>query len=222
MLRGLKEGDEGARKEAGRLTRQGEWGGGGGGGGEGEEERGEGEGDGVHRIPPSSSSAAGSVVRAEFIETLRVRVQERLSTLPHLLPPLLNIILTDGFLLLAPCLPASLTSLFDTKILLRASLLDAKARRERRQGYVTLEGFWQDPEGYFEGVVWEAYVREHAWLFVGGDVEGVVVDGGKDGDRGREEVRVGKVGEGLEGVLEWCVGVLRDGVAGRFGGGGEG
>ena len=50
----------------------------------------------------------------------------------------------------------------------------AKARREARSGYVTIEGFWEDPPGYVNDVVWPNYVKEHAFLFVDGDVEGAV------------------------------------------------
>jgi nicotinamide/nicotinate riboside kinase len=60
----------------------------------------------------------------------------------------------------------------DLKIFLRASYERAKARREARDGYVTLEGFWQDPPGYVDDIVWPNYVVEHAWMFEDGDVEG--------------------------------------------------
>lgn len=48
----------------------------------------------------------------------------------------------------------------------------AKARREARSGYVTLEGFWQDPPGYVDKVVWPNYVKDHAFMFADGDPEG--------------------------------------------------
>jgi nicotinamide/nicotinate riboside kinase len=60
----------------------------------------------------------------------------------------------------------------DVKLFLRASYEKAKARREARDGYVTLEGFWADPPGYVDMIVWPNYVEEHAWMFEGGDVEG--------------------------------------------------
>lgn len=45
-------------------------------------------------------------------------------------------------------------------------------RRSKRTGYVTLEGFWADPPGYVQDVVWPNYRRDHAWLFQGkGDEE---------------------------------------------------
>lgn len=37
---------------------------------------------------------------------------------------------------------------------------------------MTIEGFWEDPPGYVDKVVWPNYVKDHAFLFVNGDVEG--------------------------------------------------
>jgi nicotinamide/nicotinate riboside kinase len=59
----------------------------------------------------------------------------------------------------------------DIKLFLRTSYAKAKARREARDGYVTLEGFWADPPGYVDKIVWPNYVAEHSWMFQGGDVE---------------------------------------------------
>lgn len=49
-------------------------------------------------------------------------------------------------------------------------------RRSARSGYVTLEGFWEDPPGYVDKVVWPNYAKDHAYLFQDGDVEGHVKD----------------------------------------------
>ena len=103
-----------------------------------------------------------------------------------------TLVVVEGFLLFGRSVPASLRGLFDVKVLLRARYEDARRRRERRNGYVTVEGFWRDPEGYFDGVVWPHYVGEY-----GGLVEGV---GG---------VRLSDEGWGLEECLEWVVGVVR-------------
>jgi len=54
------------------------------------------------------------------------------------------------------------------------SYAKAKARREARSGYVTLEGFWEDPPGYVDKIVWPNYVEDHAFMFEGGDVEGLL------------------------------------------------
>lgn len=77
----------------------------------------------------------------------------------------------DGFLLFAEEMK-NIRSLFDVKLFLRTDYKTAKARREGRSGYVTLEGFWEDPPGYVDNVVWPNYAKDHAFLFKDGDVEG--------------------------------------------------
>lgn len=86
----------------------------------------------------------------------------------------LKICIIDGFLLYSPppLLPATLLSQMDIKLFLLVSKAKALQRREARDGYVTLEGFWKDPPGYVEKIVWPEYVRAHEWMFEGGDVEG--------------------------------------------------
>jgi nicotinamide/nicotinate riboside kinase len=64
----------------------------------------------------------------------------------------------------------------DIKLFLRVSYAKAKARREARSGYVTLEGFWQDPPGYVDKIVWPNYVEDHKWMFEDEDVEGKLRD----------------------------------------------
>lgn len=60
----------------------------------------------------------------------------------------------------------------DIKLFLRVSYEKAKARREARSGYATIEGWWTDPPGYVDKIVWPNYVEDHAWMFEDGDVEG--------------------------------------------------
>ena len=60
----------------------------------------------------------------------------------------------------------------DIKLFLRVSYPKAKERREARSGYVTLEGFWEDPPGYVDKIVWPNYVEDHKWMFENEDVEG--------------------------------------------------
>ena len=133
--------------------------------------------------------------------------------------------LVDGFLLFGKSVEASLAPLFNLKILLRTTFASAKEWRGRRKGYITSEGFWQDPPGYFEDVVWPNYVKEHAWLFKDGDVEGEVkvkieeaklqeVDDGiaKGERRGSSGVKVRPVAEvvALEETLEWVLQVIKN------------
>lgn len=83
----------------------------------------------------------------------------------------LKICFLDGFLLYTPDLE-SVMKLLDLRVFLLASRAKAIERRAARDGYVTLEGFWKDPPGYVEKVVWPNYVEAHSWLFKTGDVEG--------------------------------------------------
>lgn len=122
-----------------------------------------------------------------------------------------HILLLDGFLLFTPSVPRSFVSLLDVKILLRAPYEEAKKRREARSGYSTMEGWWEDPPGYFDRVVWPNYVQENRVFFVEGDVEGAADEGvcKREGVR----VRMGREGE-LGEMLRWVVGVVRKGVDG--------
>ncbi|KAK9454061.1 P-loop containing nucleoside triphosphate hydrolase protein [Dipodascopsis uninucleata] len=77
--------------------------------------------------------------------------------------------IVDGFMLYND---DQLLSKFDMRILLRGKYEKMKARREARNGYATLEGFWRDPPGYFDTIVWPGYVQSHKHLFNNGDVNG--------------------------------------------------
>ncbi|KAK4636060.1 Nicotinamide riboside kinase [Fulvia fulva] len=89
------------------------------------------------------------------------------------------IAIIDGFLLYSEGMK-SVRVLFDIKLFLRTDYQTAKSRREARSGYVTLEGFWEDPPGYVDNVVWPNYVKDHAFLFKDGDVEGGVNESALD------------------------------------------
>jgi nicotinamide/nicotinate riboside kinase len=113
----------------------------------------------------------------------------------------------DGFLLYPPSM-SSIQAQLDIKMFLRTTKAKALARRAARSGYVTLEGFWEDPPDYVEKIVWPNYVRDHAFLFREGDVEGVV-DEEVARERGIEHMSEGKEGDAdMSRVLEWAVGVL--------------
>jgi nicotinamide/nicotinate riboside kinase len=120
-----------------------------------------------------------------------------------------RICVVDGFLLFSEEMK-DVRSLFDVKLFLRTSYETAKKRREARSGYVTLEGFWEDPPGYVDKVVWPNYVQDHKFLFEDSNVEKEL----------RENVcrSVGINGmprqaEGNMTVcLEWAVGVLEHAI----------
>ncbi|PPJ52831.1 hypothetical protein CBER1_10980 [Cercospora berteroae] len=86
-----------------------------------------------------------------------------------------SIAIIDGFLLYSEGMK-QVRDLFDVKLFLRTDYQTAKARREARTGYVTLEGFWEDPPGYVDKIVWPNYVKDHAFMFKDGNVEGTLDD----------------------------------------------
>jgi len=113
--------------------------------------------------------------------------------------------LFDGFLLYSRSMEPIQTQM-DIKLLVRVSYAKAKARREARSGYVTLEGFWEDPPEYFDKIVWPNYVDDHKWMFEGENVEGKLKD-----DVVKElniKCQDGGVDIDLETTLKWTVEVL--------------
>ena len=148
----------------------------------------------------------------------------------------LTVCLLDGFLLFPD--PKSSTDsqenelydilepLMSLKVFIPSTRQQTIDRRTKRTGYVTLEGFWEDPPGYVEDVVWPNYSRDHAWLF------------GQHGDQRlfeeamREAVDAGKanrqtattnrilVGPGsgevhLKDILPWAVGSIENAIYAR-------
>ncbi|KJZ70377.1 hypothetical protein HIM_10221 [Hirsutella minnesotensis 3608] len=116
----------------------------------------------------------------------------------------LRLCLLDGFLLYAPSMAALVGARLDVKLFVRASRDSVTARREARQGYVTLEGFWEDPPGYVDQIVWPNYVAEHAWMFEDGDVEGPYRQDALDKE-GICVLKDAPVNADLAVVLEWMV-----------------
>jgi nicotinamide/nicotinate riboside kinase len=173
------------------------------------------------RFPPDffskedQNSVGDSSVPESIVSKNHAAITNWLASLPPSpQPPThLALFLLDGFLLYptptpTPSIPTTITSLLDLKLFLRSTHDLTKSRRKARSGYVTLEGFWADPPGYVDDVVWPNYVKEHAWMFEAGDVdagpvredvvgkEGVVVGPG-NGDRGMME------------LLEWGIEQLK-------------
>lgn len=118
----------------------------------------------------------------------------------------IRIAIVDGFLLYSEEM-AKLRDMFDIKCLLQTPYATVKRRRESRKGYVTLEGFWEDPEGYVDAIVWPNYVKDHAFLFLDGNVEGEL-DGQLCKKLGIEGMG-GKWDENdMTRVFEWACGSL--------------
>ncbi|KAI0137390.1 nicotinamide riboside kinase 1 [Xylariales sp. AK1849] len=118
----------------------------------------------------------------------------------------LKVCLLDGFLLYSKQMDGVM-DLLDIKMFLLVSRAKATHRREARDGYVTLEGFWADPPGYVDKIVWPNYVESHAWLFEKGDVEGDLLE-----SRLSENSILAPRGLGLdidmETTFEWTVDTL--------------
>ena len=118
----------------------------------------------------------------------------------------IRLCLLDGFLLYPPSMKP-IHPFLDIRLFLRTTYAKAKARREARHGYVTLEGFWTDPPGYVDKIVWPNYVEEHAYLFEGGDVEGPY----REDVLEAEGIKVPKdpeVDGDIEKTLEWAVNTI--------------
>lgn len=120
-----------------------------------------------------------------------------------------RLVIVDGFLLLGPSVQ-SIRALFDVKVLLRSRYEDSKRRREARSGYTTLEGWWEDPPSYFDEIVWPSYVKQHGFLFEGGDVQAGV----REDVAGMEGIEVvpGMGQRSLKETLDWAVGIVRKGL----------
>lgn len=156
--------------------------------------------DGVETMElPSSNDEQQSGISQALIEELKGKVLRGAVSKRRL-------VVVDGFLLLGESVK-EIGAQFDVKVLLRAKYEDAKRRREGRAGYVTLEGWWEDPPGYFDKVVWPNYVEEHGFLFVNGDVEGEVKEEVIE-QRGIS-VAPNMTESSLEGTLRWLVDVIR-------------
>jgi nicotinamide/nicotinate riboside kinase len=104
--------------------------------------------------------------------------------------------------------PSSITALLDLKLFLRSTYALTRHRRQARPGYVTLEGFWEDPPGYVDEVVWPNYVREHGWMFEGGDVDFGEVKSSVVVQEEGIYVGPGKGEKGMRELLGWAVGVV--------------
>jgi nicotinamide/nicotinate riboside kinase len=122
-----------------------------------------------------------------------------------------QIAIVDGFLLFSDDMK-DIRDLFDVKLFLRTSYKTAKRRREARSGYVTLEGFWEDPPGYVDKIVWPNYVKDHKFLFENANVEGIL-DAKVLRELGIHGMPLG-ADENMTQCLEWGVETLMHAIKG--------
>lgn len=171
-------------------------------------------------LPPAHSSKedTNSVGPISISATTTQRLRTTAQTLLHdaqkaLTPPSsapFTLFIIDGFLLFPPQLKQPVCGFFHRALFLRADYATVKRRREARSGYATLEGFWEDPPGYVDDVVWPNYVRYHRRLCVEGD--GGMAPDERVCARLRVEVQPeGAVGE-VDETLMWADAVLREAV----------
>ncbi|KAM0706514.1 hypothetical protein Q7P35_005841 [Cladosporium inversicolor] len=116
-----------------------------------------------------------------------------------------RVAIVDGFLLYSREMVA-VRDAFDVKLFLRTDYETAKRRREARSGYVTLEGFWADPPGYVDKIVWPNYVKDHKYLFHDENVEGEVNEKLVN-ELGIDVMPAEKQGD-LSACLQWAYGKL--------------
>ena len=170
-----------------------------------------------------------SGVPDHVVEAYKAEVTHWLQQLPVLGPrssSTLTICLLDGFLLFPDPTSEShlhtiLAPLLRLKLFIPSTRTQTIARRTKRTGYVTLEGFWADPPGYVEDVVWPNYARDHAWLFKDSSTDATQAEG-VDGGRVNRDIAAGSgilVGPGcgeahLGEILPWAVERVRE-VVGR-------
>jgi nicotinamide/nicotinate riboside kinase len=95
----------------------------------------------------------------------------------------------------------------DHKLFLRAPYEDLKYRRENRAGYITIEGYWQDPPGYFDDIVWPGYEKSHRYLFENQDVNGHLSDFAlqKIGLQSPSDINIP-----MSTMVEWAVQSIKD------------
>lgn len=75
---------------------------------------------------------------------------------------------------------------------------------------MTLEGFWEDPPGYVDKIVWPNYVQDHSFLFKDGDVEGKL-DESAAADL-QLEVMPKEYASDMPKCLQWACEVLQQAV----------
>ncbi|KAI9487074.1 MAG: P-loop containing nucleoside triphosphate hydrolase protein [Benjaminiella poitrasii] len=92
-----------------------------------------------------------SLVNKEILAELKNKILEPLISDDKVF------VVVDGFMLYWD---ERVSQLLDCKIFVTGSYATLKSRREERQGYHTAEGYWVDPPGYFDLIVWPEHVKQ--------------------------------------------------------------
>ncbi|KAF9106077.1 ribosylnicotinamide kinase [Mortierella sp. AM989] len=108
---------------------------------------------------PVGSETSSSPISDQVLDSWRKQIMDQI---PEDDRPHTKFVIVDGFILYVD---EQLRKTIDIKFFLTASYQILKDRRESRKGYATLEGYWVDPPGYFDDIVWPNYLAYNG-LFV--------------------------------------------------------
>ncbi|UNI14443.1 ribosylnicotinamide kinase [Purpureocillium takamizusanense] len=156
-------------------------------------------------VPPAVVSQLAHTLRSSLPATTTTT-----TTTTTTVKPTPRVCIVEGFILYGvPSMAAAIAPLLDVRCFVRASRARVAARRRRRDAYMCArwEGFWADPPGYVDEVVWPNYARVHAWMFEGGDVEGRFAEE-RLRREGVEAMVRGPVDADMEGALRWLFDVI--------------
>ncbi|KAF9089553.1 ribosylnicotinamide kinase [Mortierella sp. AD031] len=101
---------------------------------------------------PVGSKEATTPIPQDVLDGFRSKVMEQVPVEDR---GRTKFVILDGFILYVD---EALRETIDVKFFLTAPYGVLKERRESRKGYATLEGYWVDPPGYFDDVVWPNYL----------------------------------------------------------------
>jgi nicotinamide/nicotinate riboside kinase len=155
--------------------------------------------EGVDSIQDQQPEGASLQVDKSRVEALRTAAQAAIEATDG---PV-KILIVDGFLLYGQSV-AMLREFLDLKLFIPSPYEMVKSRREARAGYVTIEGFWADPEGYVDGVVWPNYLAEHEFLFEGRDVSSGILHETTANELGIKACRPGDLAN-IGAAFEWAM-----------------
>ncbi|KAF9960214.1 ribosylnicotinamide kinase [Mortierella alpina] len=112
--------------------------------------------DSLEEKNPVGAKETSSPVPQDILDTLS---KDILANIPEDERDRTKFVILDGFILYVD---ETLCRTLDIKFFLTAPYQILKERRESRKGYATLEGYWEDPPGYFDDVVWPNYLVYNA------------------------------------------------------------
>ncbi|RKF56151.1 Nicotinamide riboside kinase [Golovinomyces cichoracearum] len=152
-------------------------------------------------------------VSSHTVDTLKAKVNTWLAPdQPGYVIRNKKVFLLDGFLLFSQSV-SSIWPYLDLKIFLQCSYKNAKARREERNGYITIDDIWKDPPNYVDNIVWPNYQKDHSWIFESGDVEGKLLN---EPEGLGKLMTPGGIDVDLEKTLVWIVEIFMKELPGLF------